>query len=280
MRTKMKLIVLLCLLSLTNCFAYSYEYTGLSAKVMGLGYTFTGIADDPTTIYWNPAGIAEVNGMSFTSSNPYNIPNYRVSNISLSKSLTIGNRLGIDTGVGFLYNGEIGEVNDGTNTTKVGENRLGIGLAAAKGSVNIGGTYWFTQLIDGDKRQKEMSVDFGLLLSFGDAKIGVAIHNLNSEPVDTVLGASYTLPLGKFVRDLTIALDLTNCSFDGQSDLSWNMGIEAAFGSAFVVRLGSNAISPISSLGLGFSKKRWNFDYALNLHGLGYMHCLSVGYDL
>lgn len=37
---------------------------GVGARAMGLGGTFTAIANDVSTIYWNPAGITNINGFS------------------------------------------------------------------------------------------------------------------------------------------------------------------------------------------------------------------------
>ncbi len=40
---------------------------GVSAKAMGYGYAFGGIADDPSAIYFNPAGLTQVKGLQYVA---------------------------------------------------------------------------------------------------------------------------------------------------------------------------------------------------------------------
>lgn len=266
----------------TTCLGYNYENTGLSARVLGLGYTFTGITDDPTTIYWNPAGIARVGGGSFTSSNPYNIPGYNVTNLSISYPLKV-KLFGSTPGFGLLYSTDIGTITDGINTGESGEKRLGLGFGIAKGSVSFGGTFWVSQLIAGDYENSEQSIDLGFLWHYEDLKTGVTVRNFNAlAPLETTIGASYRLPTKKinFVQDLMVALDMTNCNYDGQSDFNWNAGLEATLSSGMTLRFGTDNMKPLASFGLGFNKGLWFLDYAYMLHELANTHYLSVGYKL
>ncbi len=56
-----KMACCLAVLLLTNSgVAYSYRnHNNLGAKAMGMGGAFIAVADDPTTIYWNPAGLTQ-----------------------------------------------------------------------------------------------------------------------------------------------------------------------------------------------------------------------------
>ena len=38
---------------------------GVGARAMGLGGSFTALANDVSTLYWNPAGITNLRGFSF-----------------------------------------------------------------------------------------------------------------------------------------------------------------------------------------------------------------------
>jgi len=40
-----------------------FNLNGSGARAAGLGYAFTGIADDATAISWNPAGLTQIYGM-------------------------------------------------------------------------------------------------------------------------------------------------------------------------------------------------------------------------
>lgn len=44
-----------------NAPPYEYELNGKGGRAAGMGYAFTGVADDATAIFWNPAGIAQMN---------------------------------------------------------------------------------------------------------------------------------------------------------------------------------------------------------------------------
>ena len=37
----------------------SFDQRGLGVRALGMGNTFTAVADDATSIYWNPAGLAD-----------------------------------------------------------------------------------------------------------------------------------------------------------------------------------------------------------------------------
>ncbi len=39
---------------------------GYGARAMGMGKAFTALADDPTAVYWNPAGLEFINQQSLT----------------------------------------------------------------------------------------------------------------------------------------------------------------------------------------------------------------------
>jgi hypothetical protein len=46
--------------------AATFLEIGVGARATALGGAFTAIADDPTTIFWNPAGVARLGGIGFT----------------------------------------------------------------------------------------------------------------------------------------------------------------------------------------------------------------------
>src|SRR5512140_3342709 len=37
---------------------------GQGARALGMGSAFVAVADDPSAMYWNPAGIADLNGVN------------------------------------------------------------------------------------------------------------------------------------------------------------------------------------------------------------------------
>jgi long-chain fatty acid transport protein len=62
-----KLLSVLLVLALTasTSFAAGFRLPEAGAKAMGMGFAFTAQADDPSAIYYNPAGIIQLDGMNF-----------------------------------------------------------------------------------------------------------------------------------------------------------------------------------------------------------------------
>lgn len=92
--------------------------TGVGARAMGLGGAYVSISDDPTAVYWNPAGLAKVKRLSFCAmgqSVPTSkwdtlnaiTPSYQFIGITFPlKAFEIINLLGSNNtfGVGYISN--------------------------------------------------------------------------------------------------------------------------------------------------------------------------------
>jgi len=69
----MKKLILVLLLSLNFVFAqfpddalrYSTLNSGVGARAIGLGFTYIGVSDDYSAIFWNPAGLAQIRRFEF-----------------------------------------------------------------------------------------------------------------------------------------------------------------------------------------------------------------------
>jgi long-chain fatty acid transport protein len=75
--SRITIISFICLLLIFNCqplFAGAYEWGGLGSRAQAMGGAFIGLADDWTAIYWNPAGLTQLEGkgwgFDFTSPHP------------------------------------------------------------------------------------------------------------------------------------------------------------------------------------------------------------------
>jgi len=66
MRIARGLAVLIVLVfSATSAMAGGFRLPEAGAKAMGMGFAFTAQADDPSAIYFNPAGIVQLEGSNF-----------------------------------------------------------------------------------------------------------------------------------------------------------------------------------------------------------------------
>ena len=77
-RTIRRICLVICLIVVLCSDAYSQARSQIfiGARPLGLGETFTAIADDGNAVYWNPAGLPTLKRIEFNSmyANLYNIP--------------------------------------------------------------------------------------------------------------------------------------------------------------------------------------------------------------
>ena len=61
---KMLPVLLVLLFTASTSFAAGFRLPEAGAKAMGMGFAFTAQADDPSAIYFNPAGLTQLKGQN------------------------------------------------------------------------------------------------------------------------------------------------------------------------------------------------------------------------
>jgi long-chain fatty acid transport protein len=61
---KLLSVLLVLLLTASTSFAAGFRLPQAGAKAMGMGFAFTAVADDPSAIYFNPAGLTQLKGQN------------------------------------------------------------------------------------------------------------------------------------------------------------------------------------------------------------------------
>ena len=61
---KMVSVLLVLLFTASTSFAAGFRLPEAGAKAMGMGFAFTAQADDPSAIYFNPAGLTQLKGQN------------------------------------------------------------------------------------------------------------------------------------------------------------------------------------------------------------------------
>src|SRR5512141_2591601 len=61
---KMVAVVLVLLFTASTSFAAGFRLLESGSKAMGMGFAFTAQADDPSAIYFNPAGLTQLKGQN------------------------------------------------------------------------------------------------------------------------------------------------------------------------------------------------------------------------
>ncbi len=65
MKSRLILLSVFALLISTSLFAGGFQLNEHGARAMALGGAFTGVANDPSAVYWNGAGISQLSGTNF-----------------------------------------------------------------------------------------------------------------------------------------------------------------------------------------------------------------------
>ena len=126
MKKGLLVLFLVTIFSVSSLFANGLSLNSIGPRALGMGGAMVGLADDPTAIYWNPAGLAGQNSSIYicgtdvipygtykidaynleakTKTNNYLSPNL-FANYSLGK-LAFGLGVFVPAGLGAEYNGD------------------------------------------------------------------------------------------------------------------------------------------------------------------------------
>ncbi|OGC13727.1 hypothetical protein A3J90_03920 [candidate division WOR-1 bacterium RIFOXYC2_FULL_37_10] len=256
-----------------------------SARSAAMGGAFIAIADDPSAIYWNPAGLTQMDKAQFLST--YMSWLADISYTDLSFVLPVRNNC-FGLTVNYLNAGQIEET---TSANPDGTGRIFspydyfITLSYARAvlpdfSFGIGGK-WIGEMLDLSS-VAGYSFDLGLL--WKPTKLGTFgfscrnfLGGFAGTSVPANYGIGYSYKLKDRFKDITFALDLNLPSDD---NMFTNFGAEYNFEDGFFVRLGGSTkdISNVyTSFGVGLNREKISFDYAYVPYGeLGAAHRISI----
>ncbi len=106
MKTKGIIIFILMMFAMSSAlFAGGFALSGIGSKAIGMGGAFRGLADDPTAMYWNPAGLSFMNQSCVTLAGAAIMPSSEFTGLSKSVIYS-GTMVPFDTlsSPGFAYN--------------------------------------------------------------------------------------------------------------------------------------------------------------------------------
>ncbi|MBK8946501.1 MAG: outer membrane protein transport protein [Ignavibacteriae bacterium] len=218
----------LIILSFSNFYSSGFQINEQGSRAMGLGGAFTGLANDPSAIYFNPAGITQLYGTHFiggatlilpssTFRGPYpSISETKMESqvfnpIHLYATHQVFDKFFLGVGVGNNYG--LG--------TKWDENWVGRFM-----TVQTEIRTFFFNAVASYKIMEEVSVGFGYVFAYGDVLINRKINltPFNSEPSLNLEGTGYGagFTAGIFVHPIkAISLGLSfrsQVKFDFEGD--------------------------------------------------------------
>ena len=288
---------------------------GVGARPLGMGGTFAAIADDASTSYWNPAGMANIEGVEVSSVKLTKINDLDTKYSYVNLVYNMGDDAGA-LGLGWLRQaiGDIFITDSLGNIITVAENSDNtVYLAYARNLVkgfSAGATVKvllgsYPALDAGGTNYMELGytgfgLDVGILANIGDfakevgdLRIGVNIQDVyttlsweeggsssggtETVPVNIKPGISYTLPVEDFA--VTAALDL-----DTKYQMLIHAGLEVWWNKMIGIRGGIKSYGELEGLqqesdwSIGASL-RWYFigiDYAYVYNELTPVQYLSI----
>ena len=266
---------------------------GASARVDALGGAFTGLADDPSALFYNPAGLSRLKATSLSiNHNSYLAGSFEET---LLFGMPIGSLGGFAGALQYVSWGGLDErdvngVSLGNFTDGDVAFSVGWGLPVVRG-LSLGLALHGVQQKIVDSLYTGLSGDMGVFwtpdpnLHVGLAYAGLGTPQAGFTPAqDLHLGVSALLELGKNASLLPTASG--DWQPNGVSRIQG--GLEGAFAKDYFLRLGyqgvlqDNQINGLTGFtaGAGLRIEQFRLDYAFVPYGdLGTSHRVSVGYE-
>ena len=277
--------------SKTGTVSASFLKIGIGARAAGMGEAFGAVADDVTAMYWNPAGVAQIEQTEATFMHSFWLESMSYEYLGLAYPLG-GSAIGVSVSYLGISDIEGRDVND-VRTSNFSANDMAIGVTYGKSLSDVfmlgGSIKSINEKID-TETASSVGIDVGALYKASeDINLGASVQNIGSGlkfiseagdlPMNVRVGGAYK----SIDKALTIALDV-NKPVDNKAKA--NLGLEYWFKESVAVRGGykyqiggNDAIGGLTGLtaGAGLKVSQMQIDYAFMPFGdLGSAHRVSL----
>jgi hypothetical protein len=269
---------------------FAFLKLGIGARPMGMGSAYVALADDPTALYWNPAGLGSVPGSQVTVMHNEWIQDFRQEFAGVSHGFGAGT-LGL--GINGFYTSELEKRDDvGNLIGHFGFNDFAVtGAFAHHFAPHAAGgiaVKYIREMID-QETASVVALDLGAQVGLGHSgvSLGAAIQNLGGDA--TFITESFPLPrtfragaaVTRAIPSLTgkgvLSAEVRKARGD---DSHVHVGGEFEYKERLALRAGAKFGYDDESLsfGLGLIQHRFRFDYALVpfSSNLGTTHFVSL----
>jgi long-subunit fatty acid transport protein len=269
---------------------------GAGARAASLGNAYAGISDDSTAVYWNPAGLTQLNTKAISVTHSMLFEGIYYDWVSCVKPLDNGQGI-LGIGVQYLSYGTLKETDStGLEIGNFKPNDASVSLSYARkiGVVSTGiNLKYITSVIK--NAATAFAVDLGgmydgIKIGGNKLKIGVAVQNVGTKmkfvdqeeklPLNVKAGVAYDLK-----NNWLVAVDV-NSPIDGEVNVGAGteyvykvkQGIEVAGRAGYsTVTKDVGGLNGLTA-GLGLAYEGYSLDYAFVPFGdLGDTHRLSFG---
>jgi len=270
-----------------NCYAAgpgttaaSFLKIGVGARAAAMGDAFTALADDPTALYWNPAGLIKLKERQLSAT--YNVWFAEINQGYVSIGFPLSRGV-LGGGINYVSMGNIeGRDEAGNPTGSFGASDFSLCLGYAdrfsdKFIFGLSGGM-IQDTIAGDTKSAFLVSSGGLFEVSESLTLGVVLQNigtnLGSDPLPFIMKGGLAFRQGS----LTLAMDIAKPS---DNKMYYCAGAEWWIRDIIALRAGYKTNQDIGAgftVGMGFKKDKIQFDYAYVPYGdLGSTHRVSLG---
>ncbi|PIP39514.1 MAG: hypothetical protein CO170_04060 [candidate division SR1 bacterium CG_4_9_14_3_um_filter_40_9] len=286
---KQGIILLFIIISCVVCSAETKYYGlpgeylqwGTGARAMGMGEAFSGLSDDVSAIYFNPAGLTQIKSGQFTAmaSNLFEGSFYNF--LGFAHPTQKAGVLGL--GVVLLNSGDMEETNIRQETLgKFQDSRQGIFVSYGKRisrSISCGASVKLVSQQISSFNGTGIGLDGGLFLLPRDRlSLGISLKNIIS-PVLRLQEEEEKFPFS-LQAGLGSRMLNNNLIFTMDVDKTLKQSLHARIGGEYWLRKKTIALrmgvdSGKLNAGFGIKRDKYGFDYALGFQDIGVSHRLS-----
>lgn len=265
---------------------------GNGARASGMGEAFAAVADDATSIYWNPAGLANIEGVELNVTHSEWLVDIRFEQVSVVNE-AFGGSVGLNfTGV---YYGELDRYGNYPSLTPDGTfSPYDLAFSAGYGfdllpNLSFGASAKLIYEKIDFESATGWALDLGLLhksmikgLSFGASILNIGpqakfVEEKFYPPFQFRVGASYRYASDWMRGSVILASDAV---FPNDSEAKLHLGFEYKYNGFISVRAGYKANYYVQGATLGFGivyeKLRFDYAYMPMQYELGNVHRFSV----
>lgn len=274
---------------------FAFLKIGVGARAMGMGSAFVAVADDPTALHWNPAGLASGHeGIRLTAMHNEWLDDFRQEYAAVSGPLGVGTFGASFTG---FYTSELERRDEtGVLTGHFGFNdiaaTLGYGVNVAPGAAAGLSVRYIREMI-ADESASSIAFDLGGRYAVGASglSLGAAVQNVGGQA--KFVAESFPLPLtirggAAYRREIKAVQGTGLISTEFRKargeESRFHLGGEYAYHDWLAFRTGAKFgyDNQDLSFGLGITRGAIAFDYALLPIGanLGSSHLFSISAKL
>ena len=272
--------------------AMTFLKIGVGAKAMGMGESQVASTNDLYASYWNPAGLAKLQGPQIGLM--HNEWFAGINHEFVGFALPVGSLGTLGASASFLSFGDLqGRDADGKETTIFQPYDLALILSYARtfgGALSVGANAKFLHEQIADDSGNGIAFDFGGLYTFSELPLSLGFNAQHLGPrvqfIEEAFGLPVTFRLGAAYRlwndALTLTMDVIRPSDNhisaavGANYRIWNI---LQLRTGYKYKMGGNDLGAISGLagGFGLTLRIFQIDYALVPFGvLGLTHRFSL----